>query len=404
MPRYQYVAVDAAGAQVKGKFDAQSEAALRRDLLLQNLEVQKVKIKRSLGQLEITPQKVPLSEIMHFSRQMAAFVRSGIPIMDGIDVIAEGTNNKRFRQILLQVNEEIRQGVNFGDALAAHAAILPPYYLGIVRTAELTGRLDVALEQLSGYIERELEAKSKLKSALMYPSVVLLMSFVTIAILMVFVLPKFVDFFDGLGAELPLSTRMLLALGNFSKNFWYVYVLGFVAAGAAGFWAQRTSRGNRVRDKVLLSLPIVGDIVRYSVIERICRVLGAMSKAGVPIPEGMRAAVVSAKNTVFEAKLQPAQEHILEGDGLAEPIAATGMFPRAAIQMMRVGESTGTIDQQLENAAEYYARELDYKLKRLTTLFEPAVIVFMGIVVGFVAIALVQAMYGIYNSGAINNL
>ena len=129
-----------------------------------------------------------------------------------------------------------------------------------------------------------------------------------------------------------------------------------------------------------------------------------MSKAGVPIPEGMRAAVVSAKNTVFEEKLQPAQEHILEGDGLAEPIAATGMFPRAAVQMMRVGEATGTIDQQLENAAEYYALELDYKLKRLTTLFEPAVIVFMGIVVGFVAIALVQAMYGIYNTGAINNL
>ena len=404
MPRYQYVAVDAAGAQVKGTFDAQSETALRRDLLRQNLEVQKVKIKRSLAQIDITPQKVPLSEIMHFSRQMAAFVRSGIPIMDGIDVIAEGTNNKRFRQILQQVNEEIRQGVTFGDALAPHAAILPPYYLGMVRTSELTGRLDVALEQLSGYIERELEAKSKLKSALMYPSVVLLMSIVTITILMVFVLPKFVDFFDNLGAKLPLSTRMLLALGDFSKNFWYVYVLGFVAAGVAGFLAQRTRRGNRVRDKVLLALPIVGDIVRFSVIERICRVLGAMSKAGVPIPEGMRAAVVSAKNTVFEEKLQPAQEHILEGDGLAEPIAATGMFPRAAVQMMRVGESTGTIDQQLENAAEYYARELDYKLKRLTTLFEPAVIVFMGIVVGFVAIALVQAMYGIYNSGSISNL
>ena len=129
-----------------------------------------------------------------------------------------------------------------------------------------------------------------------------------------------------------------------------------------------------------------------------------MSQAGVPIPEGMRAAVTASRNKVFEAKLQTAQERILEGEGLAEPIAATELFPRAAVQMMRVGESTGTIDQQLENAAEYYARELDYKLKKLTTLFEPIVIVFMGIVVGFVAIALVQAMYGIYNSGSINNL
>ena len=146
------------------------------------------------------------------------------------------------------------------------------------------------------------------------------------------------------------------------------------------------------------------DIVSYSVIERICRVLGAMSRAGVPIPEAMHAAVAASKNTVFEAKLQPAQERILEGEGLAEPIAATELFPRAAVQMMRVGEQTGTLDQQLENAGEYYARELDYKLKRLTTVFEPTVIVIMGIVVGFVAIALVQAMYGIYNSGSISNL
>jgi type IV pilus assembly protein PilC len=404
VPKYRYVAVDAGGAQVKGLFDAQSEAALRRDLLRRNLEVQRIKLKRSLSQIELTPQKVPLSEIMHFSRQMAAFVRSGIPIMDGIEVIADGTNNKRFKQILHEINEEIRQGVNFADALSGYAAILPPYYLGIVRSAELTGRLDVALEQLSSYIERELEAKSKLKSAIMYPAVVLVMSIVTIAVLMIFVLPKFVDFFDSLGAKLPLSTRMLLALGDFSQHYWYAYLIAGIGATAVGVWLQRTHVGNRVRDKVLLALPIVGDIVRYSVIERICRVLGAMSRAGVPIPDGMRAAVVSAKNTVFEEKLQPAQEQILEGDGLAEPIAATGMFPRAAVQMMRVGESTGTLDQQLENAADYYAAELDYKLKRLTTLFEPAVIVFMGIVVGFVAIALVQAMYGIYNSPAINNL
>jgi type IV pilus assembly protein PilC len=129
-----------------------------------------------------------------------------------------------------------------------------------------------------------------------------------------------------------------------------------------------------------------------------------MSHAGVPIPDGMRAAVTAAKNTVFVQRMQPAQERILEGEGLADPIAATQMFPRAAVQMIRVGETTGSVDQQLENAADYYARELDYKLKRLTTLFEPIVIVIMGVIVGFVAIALVQAMYGIYNSPAINHI
>jgi type IV pilus assembly protein PilC len=404
VPKYRYVAVDAGGAQVKGAFEAQSEGALRRDLLHRNLEVRSVKRKKSFGQIELTPQKVPLSEVMHFSRQMAAFVRSGIPIMDGLEVIADGTNNKRFRQILQSMNEEIRQGVPFADAIAEHTAILPPYYLGIIRSAELTGRLDVALEQLSGYIERELEAKSKIKSALMYPLVVLAMSIVTIAILAIWVLPKFVDFFDSLGAQLPLSTRMLLGVAKFSKEYWFVFPLIALGLAGVGLWLQKTYAGNRVRDRVLLRMPVVGDVVLYSVVERICRVLGAMSQAGVPIPEGMHAAVAASKNTVFEEKLKPAQEAILEGAGLAEPIARTELFPRAAVQMMRVGEKTGTLDQQLDNAADYYSTELDYKLKRLTTLFEPIVIVMMGLVVGFVAIALVQAMYGIYNSPAINNI
>ena len=225
MPHYRYMALDAGGTKTKGAIEAATEDAVRRELLRQNLEVQTVKRKRSLGNVNVTPQRVPMSEIMHFSRQMSAFVRGGIPLMDGIEVIADGTKNKRFRKILLEINEELHEGVPFADALAQHSTILPPYYLGIIRTAELTGRLDVALEQLSGYIERDLEAKSKIKAALMYPAVVLAMSIVTINILMIFVLPKFVDFFKDLGAQLPLSTRMLMSVGNFSHNYWFVFPL-----------------------------------------------------------------------------------------------------------------------------------------------------------------------------------
>jgi type IV pilus assembly protein PilC len=403
VPRFRYVAVDDAGSQVRGRLDAISESLARRELLRQNLEVQRVTQQRSFN-VELFSQRVPLSEVMHFSRQLAAFVRSGISIIDGLEVIADGATNKRFRNALLSAREAVRQGVPFADALAEHAPILPPYYLGIVRSAELTGRLDLALDQLSGYIERELEAKNKIRSALLYPSVVLLMSIVTIAILTIWVLPKFVVFFDSLDTELPLTTRVLLDMGRIARDYWFVFPLAALAAVGAFVWVQQTARGNRVRDRVLLRLPVIGEVVRYSVVERFCRVLGAMSQAGVPITEGMRAAVVTAKNAVFDDALQPAQERILEGEGLAAPIADTELFPRAALQMIRVGETTGTLDQQLENAAVYYARELDYKLKRLTTLFEPAVIVVMGVVVGFVAIALVQAMYGIYNSSAITGV
>ena len=233
------------------------------------------------------------------------------------------------------------------------------------------------------------------------------MSIVTINILMIFVLPKFVDFFDGLGAKLPLSTRMLLAVGEFSEELLVrLPARRRSALGVVGLWLQKTSSRQPASATVSCSgCRIVGDIVLYSVIERILPGprRDVAGRCADPRGDARRGHGVE-EHRVRGAKLQPAQERILEGEGLAEPIAATELFPRAAVQMMRVGESTGTLDQQLENAAEYYARELDYKLKRLTTLFEPAVIVFMGIVVGFVAIALVQAMYGIYNSGSINNL
>jgi type IV pilus assembly protein PilC len=404
MPQYKYVAVDANGTQVRGKLEARNETALRRELLRQNLEMQGVQEKKSLAQFEVRPQKVPLTEIMHFSRQLAAFVRGGIPVVDGLEVIADGTNNKRFSTILHSVADAIRQGVTLGDALAEHAAILPPYYLGIVRSAELTGRLDVALEQLSQYIEREIEAKGKIKSAVLYPAIVLVMAIATIAILTIWVLPKFVDFFESLDAELPFSTRMLLNIARFTSANWFLFPLLAIAFVALGAWLNKSGPGVRFRDRVVLRIPLIRDVVTYSVVERICRVLSAMTQGGVPVPDAMRAATVAARNTVFEAKLAPAQERILEGDGLAEPIAQTEVFPPAAVQMLRVGETTGTLDQQLENAADYYARELDYKLKKVTTLFEPVVIVMMGLVVGFVAIALVQAMYGIYNSPSLSNL
>jgi type IV pilus assembly protein PilC len=172
----------------------------------------------------------------------------------------------------------------------------------------------------------------------------------------------------------------------------------FVAAVLAG---QKTDSGRAVRDRLFLNLPLIGTIVRYAVVERFCRILGAMVKAGVSLPEAVSASIQGANNTVFARKLHPAQERMLEGDGLADPLAQTQLLPRAALQMIRVGESTGTLEIQLDNAAAYYARELEYTLKRLPSLFEPMVILFMGFVVGFVAVALISAMYGVFSTSQI---
>jgi type IV pilus assembly protein PilC len=403
MPTYRIVAVGPDGSEVKDMLEAPSEDALRNELLMRNLEVKSVKQKKKFNELELSPQRVPKQEIMHFSRQMAAFVRTGIPITEALEVVEDGSGNKRFRHILATMREQISNGVPFSEALAEHARVFPSYYIGILKSAELTGQLDVSLEQLSAYMERELDSRSKIKAAMIYPAVIAGMSILTVVILAVWVMPKFVVFFKNLDAKLPLPTMMLIKTSEYAQKLWFVWAALFLAAVAVLLWMHKSAKGRMLRDKLFLRLPLIKDVVLFAVTERVCRIVGAMVKAGVPLPETLNAAIQGANNKVFEQGLITARDRMLEGEGLAAPIVDTQLFPRAAGQMMRVGEDTGTLDIQLENAAEYYGRELEYKLKKLTSLFEPAVIIFMGLIVGFVAVALISAMYGVFNSSKMLN-
>ncbi|MGZ4640339.1 MAG: type II secretion system F family protein, partial [Actinomycetes bacterium] len=246
------------------------------------------------------------------------------------------------------------------------------------------------------YLERDLEARRKIKAALIYPSVVAGTSLVTIVVLSLFVLPKFKNFFASLDAKLPLPTRMLLGLTDFMGTWWWAIIGGTTLLALAAYGVTRTVRGKLTRDTLLLKAPVLGETIRYALVERFCRVFASMVNAGVTLPEAMRVATESMRNVVFVNALTKARLAMMQGDGIAGPMALTQLFPGTAVQMMRVGEDTGTLDAQLEVAAQYYEQELDYKVKRLTTLFEPAVILFMGAIVGFVAIALVSAMYGIF--------
>jgi type IV pilus assembly protein PilC len=403
VPTYRFVAIGPDGEEIKDKLEAPSEDALRNQLLLRNLEVKQVKVKKTFNEIELSPQRVPRQEIMHFSRQMAAFVRTGIPITEALEVVEDGSANKRFRHIVASMREQINNGVPFADALAEHSNIFPPYYIGILRSSELTGQLDLALEQLSGYIERDLEAKSKIKAAMVYPAVIFGTSILTVVILAVWVMPKFVVFFKNLQAKLPLPTRIMIGASALAQSLWFVWTGLFLAFCAVLVWMHKSTKGRLVRDRLFLRVPLVREVVLYAVTERVCRIIGAMVKAGVPLPDTLNAAIQGANNQVFERGMTTARERMLEGEGLAAPIGDTRLFPRAATQMMRVGEETGTLDIQLENAAEYYGHELEFKLKKLTSLFEPAVIIFMGLIVGFVAVALISAMYGVFNSSKLLN-
>lgn len=396
MTRYSYGAIDSDGNNVSGVESGASAGAVHFSLLERGLQPFNVVEKRSILQFEITKKRVPKKVIMHFSRQLAVFARAGIPILSALEVINEETTDKSFKKALEDMVAALQAGDTFAAAAAAHPEAFPPYYIGILNSAELTGALDTVLSQLADYLERDEDAKSRLTGALVYPAVVMVMALVTVLVLTVFVLPRFEVFFKSLNATLPLPTRMLLAFTRDVTTYWYGVVGGmaFIIIGTISSW--RSKRGRRHMDALLLKIPVLGDLIVHALLERICRILASMIGAGVGLPESMAVTAQATSNAVYREGLSKIRLEMLEGRGLSEPLAASGLFPGAARQIFRVGEETGTLDEQLTTAAAYYDREVDFKIKRFTSLFEPLVIIVVGVVVGFVAVALISAMYGVY--------
>jgi type IV pilus assembly protein PilC len=397
MDKFQYSAFNEAGLKVTGVESATSSGAVHLALLERGFQPLEVTPKSNLLQFEITKKKVHRKDIMHFSRQLSVFVKAGIPIMEALEVISDETTDKLLKKALLDMNDQLQSGDTFASAAAAHPEAFPSYYVGILASAELTGTLDIVLNQLADYLERDIDARGKITAALIYPAVVMGMSIVTVLVLATFVMPRFEVFFKSFNAKLPLPTRMLLAVSAFVSGNWYFIFAFFVALIVGIIVIRRTESMKQHLDALILKLPVMGDLVQAAVLERTCRILSSMIRAGVALPEAMAVTADSANNLVYHNGILKIREEMMEGQGLSAPLARTGLFPGAATQMFRVGEETGTLDQQLETAAVFYNRELDVRIKRFTSLFEPAVIIFMGVVVGFVAVALVTAMYGIYS-------
>ncbi len=395
--KFHYTALDETGHRVSGYETAATTGAVHAALIERGLQPLEVEERHSILSFEITKKRVPRQDIMNFTRQLAVFMKAGVPIMEALEVIIEETQNKMLKTVLATMVDDLRAGDTFAAAAAAHPEAFPNFYVGILESAELTGNLDVVLNQLADYIERDQKARAKVTAALIYPAVVAAMSVVVVIVLAVFVLPRFVTFFNSLHAKLPLVTRMLLNSSSFVSKWWYIEI-ALIILLVGGFIAmQRSDKGRARLDQLRLKLPVIGDLTETAIIERVCRVLASMLRAGVDLPRSMAVTADSANNAVYRKALEGIREAMMEGQGLADPIALSGLFPAAARQMFRVGEETGTLDQQLEVAAAYYNRELETKLERATALFEPAIIIFMGVVVGFVAVALISAMYGIYN-------
>ena len=398
MPKFAYAAIDSTGSAIEGVTKADTLGDARAYLMEQNLFPTKLTEHKGVLSFELTKEKVKKKNLMHFTRQLAVFVKAGIPLMDALQTIGDESDDIALRRCLSAMVEDLRNGGTMSASARKHPEAFPVYYMGILESAELTGRLDETLENLADYLEREVETRAKVVSALSYPGVVMVMALFTVAVLAGYVLPQFKPLFEELDADLPFATRALLFFADLFTVMWYIPTTFVLIVTAGVVWLTRSAKGKLVKDKLVLKIPVISGIIDYSILERFCRILSAMIKAGVPLPDGLRTTTESTSNTHYRARLEEAQAVMLEGGGFSKPLADTGLFPGAARQMFKVGEETGTLDEQLAVAAMYFDRELESRIKKFTTMFEPIMIVGVGVMVGFVAVALVSAMYGVLDN------
>ena len=354
---------------------------------------------RRWWEVELTPKKIKPQQLVHVSRQLATFRRAGVPLITAIDVLLEDAD-RTLAGVLTEVRNDLMRGIALSDAVERHPAQFPLYYRRMLRSAEVTGRLDDVLDQLADYIERDVEAKRKVANALLYPAIVVVMALGTILILVLVVLPQFETLFASFDVELPAPTRALLAVSGFVKAYGLAMLAILALTGVGWTLFKRTSRGRIANDNLKMHIPVVGRVIRLSMVERFCRVLASTTSAGVPITTALSVAGETL-NTVYSRAIGTVGERIAQGRGLATPLAETKLFPTSLIQMVRVGEDTGDLPRQLQTASGFYARELDQRMKTMATLLEPLVVIVVGALVGFVAVALVSAMYGLFSSGAV---
>jgi type IV pilus assembly protein PilC len=394
---FTYSGFDASGNQVDGKLtaltfnDAKFEISR---LGLSNVEFREVK---KWWQLEFG-RAVPLKTLLQATRQLASFAQAGIPIIKGIGLMARAAENPRMRTVFAEIQGEIEGGSNFSEAVSHHPNIFPRYYSSILASAEKSGDLETALSNLSFYIDRDLKSSRAIKSAMYYPLILIGLTVAALMLITLFVLPRFKEFFSQLDANLPLTTRLLLGSTDFVRQ-WYPVMFGlfFIFIGAL-MAISRTQSGKLALDKVRFRLPIFGGLIKLVVVERFCRVLATLVKSQVPLTESLDFAAKSTGSPLFVQRLEGAKELITQGGGLTGPLSETRLFPTIALQIFEIGEESGQLESQLSQAANYYGDELDHRVKNFTSLIEPIVLLIVGGGIAFMSIALISAMYSIFQA------
>ncbi len=404
MPKFRYRGKNAAGKAVKGIVTADNESAASGKLRAQRIQVSSVKsasfdskkFKNDLIEL-LNKQPITVTDIAVFSRQFSTMINAGLPVLQALNIISEQAENKTFRKVINGLKDEIGSGGNLSDAMAKYPKVFDELYVNMIRSGELGGVLDVILDRLSTYMEKSDALKRKIKSALSYPTVVVSVAFLVVVFLMVKVVPTFQSVFTSFGAKLPGPTQVLVNVSNFFQHSWYIVFGAIGAIIALSKFIGSTKRGAFIIDSMTLRLPVFGELIRKSAVAKFARTLGTLLKSGVPILEALETVAKTAGNKLLEKIIMEARSSIREGQGITEPLKKGNVFPPMVVQMISVGEETGKIDEMLMKVADFYEDEVDTAVEGLSAMMEPLIIVFLGVTIGYIVVAMFMPIFNLGN-------
>ncbi len=399
MPQFTYEGKTRTGEVKKGTIDAPSRAAVTAQLRKQNITPTTIKeskkgggggLERSMSlNLALFQPSVNQKDVVVFARQFATMIDAGLPLVQCLEILASQQDNPTFKKVLFEVKADVEGGSTFAEALSKHPKIFDELFVSLIEAGEIGGILDTILNRLAIFLEKSIKLKRQIKGALIYPSAIITVAAIVTIVILIFVIPTFQKMFEGFDAALPLPTQIVIAVSTFVQNYIALIIVGLIALGFGLRQLYQTENGRKVMDAMALKAPLVGPIIRKSAVARFTRTLGTMVSSGVPILEALTITAKTSGNRTIETAILQTRSSISEGKTIAEPLAESKAFPPMVVQMIAVGEATGSMDTMLQKIADFYEDEVDTAVKGLTSLLEPALMLFLGITVG----GLIVSMY-----------
>lgn len=393
---FSWEGTDSRGKRVKGKTVAPDEAAVRAELRKQGVVPVRIRKQSALFQRKgkVTPEDIAI-----FSRQLATMLAAGIPLVQGFDIVGNGHENPAMQRLIRSIKADLEGGTALGEALAKHPLYFDDLYVNLVNSGESAGALDTLLDKIATYKEKTEAIKKKIKKALFYPAAVIVVAIVVTTILLIFVIPEFESLFSGFGADLPAFTRLVIDISDFLRSQGWLVLAGVVAAASGYMYMYKRSRPMRqIQDKIVLKLPIVGNILEKAAIARFARTLSTMFAAGVPLVEALESVSGATGNIVYQDAVLEMRDEVATGQRLQRAMENTELFPNMVIQMIAVGEESGSLDEMSGKVADFYEADVDNAVDSMSSLLEPLIMAILGVLVG----GLVVAMYlPIFKMGAV---